>query len=108
MLLSEAVNEAEVGRGAAVNDVIAFPSGSDAVTPKDMNAPSAPATVEGAVTTGGLSSVPVVVKLNASWEPRPRHHRARHVHPRPARRDEGDHPGDDRVRARGQPAHDPG
>ena len=40
--------------------------------------------------------------------PGPGDHRARHLHPRAARGDQGDHPGDDPVRPRGQPAHHPG
>ena len=40
--------------------------------------------------------------------PGTRDHRARDVHPRPARGDQGNHPGDDPLRPRGQPAHHPG
>ena len=40
--------------------------------------------------------------------PRARHHDPRHLHPRPARRDQGDDRGDDPLRHRDQPAHDPG
>ena len=40
--------------------------------------------------------------------PRTRHRHPRHLHPRPAGRDQGDHRGDDQVRHRDQPAHHPG
>src|SRR5262245_5727307 len=47
-----AVKVAPVGRFAAVSDVIASPSASDAVTVNVSSVPSVPETVGGAVTTG--------------------------------------------------------
>ena len=40
--------------------------------------------------------------------PRARHHHPRHLHPRPSRRDQGNHRGNHPLRHRDQPAHHPG
>ena len=50
-----AENVAPEGRGAAVSDVIASPSGSDANTAKETRVPGAPLAVAGAVITGARS-----------------------------------------------------
>jgi len=55
VLAALAVNVANWGRGAAVSDAIASPSGSTAVTPNESGAPSFPVSEAGAVTTGGRS-----------------------------------------------------
>jgi hypothetical protein len=59
------VNVAPAGSGAAVNDVIASPSGSAADTVKVISEFGTPETLDGAVTTGARSGPPTVIEVVA-------------------------------------------
>jgi len=63
-----AVNVAPVGSGAAVSDVIAWPSGSAAETVNVRSTLEAPEAVGGAVTTGARSVFVTVIVVDAEPE----------------------------------------
>ena len=65
VLVPFGVNVAPLGSGDAVSELIASPSGSEAVTENVRSAPSDPVDVAGAVTVGARSTFAIVIAVDA-------------------------------------------